>query len=191
MVSQASPHEDASGNADLTANLASSDEKRANLFEDSIIRNGGYDHEMTIDDEDELLYGSSKTDFPFFKNADEMETDVAGAATSGAHNETAAAAAAVEAKARTVEERVVTYCLATVSLEGVLNIYKLVDNEIVQMYSVNKFNMAPGTLVLNNHATAVDTKNASNPMAAAARSSLMADTLQPQVHEIIMIGIGS
>jgi hypothetical protein len=51
--------------------------------------------------------------------------------------------------------------------------------------------MAPGTLVLNSHSTAVDTKNASNPMAAAARSSLMADTLQPQVHEIIMIGIGS
>jgi len=177
-------------NASLPANQTLSDDKKANLFEDSIIRNGGYDHEMTIDDEDELLYGSSKTDFPFFKNPDDMETDAVGAATSsGDQSETASAA--IEAKKLLSEESLITYCLATVTSEGVLNIYKLVDKTIVQMYSVAKFNMAPSTLVLNNHSVTVDNKNAPNPLITAARSSLIADTLQPQIHEIIMIGIGS
>ena len=80
----------------------------------------------------------------------------------------------------------VTFWLTTVNSEGSLSIYNLYGNNVSQIYSLAKFNMAPKTLMLRSHLNG-EINQAS--VVLPARSSLM-DTTQPQIYEVLMIGNG-
>lgn len=167
------------------------DDKKPNLFDDNIIRNQQLTvEEMNIDDEDELLYGSSKTEMSFFTNSasNAMETETDGPDTK-ANNQFESDTNESDTKSKSAEQTVTTFWLTTVNSNGVLTIFNLDEDNINQVYSVPKFNMAPKTLVLNNHLIDEETKSVVNPV-NPPRSSLM-DSYQAQVHEILMIGAGT
>lgn len=84
------------------------------------------------------------------------------------------------------DEANVTYWLTSVNSEGSLCIYNLFGDNVSQMYSLAKFNMAPKTLMLRSH---LNGEMNQTSVIMPARSSLM-DTTQPQVYEILMIGSG-
>lgn len=177
---------------DDTIKTLTSEETKANIFEDNIIRTTQITtEEMTIDDEDELLYGSSKTDFPFFKNSsgDQMDTGSSEVHDRATNDEGETTPSGKDKSAKPVDETVTSYWLATVNMEGVLNILRICENDISEMYSVNKFNMAPNTLILNNLLTGADSKCGVAKAVLATRSSLV-DSFIPQVHEILIISIG-
>ena len=52
---------------DTDPTCSTKEENKPSLFEDSLIPKAQLADEMNIDDEDEWLYGCSKTDLPFFK----------------------------------------------------------------------------------------------------------------------------
>lgn len=167
------------------------DDKKPNLFDDNIMRNQQLTvEEMNIDDEDELLYGSSKTEMPFFTNSasNAMDTETDGPDTK-ANDQLESDTNESGTKSKKAEQTVTTFWLTTVNSNGVLTIFNLDEDNINQVYSVPKFNMAPKTLVLNNHLVDEETKSVVNPV-NPPRSSLM-DSYQAQVHEILMIGAGT
>ena len=182
----------------MTSQFGNEDKK--SLFEDNILRgNAQMTEEMNIDDEDELLYGTSKTDLPFDSNSKNTAQQTAaggnyfkfafgdndynmggeGQANLNSNNIN------VKAQPQVIET---TYWLVTVNTDGVLSILNFVDDSLSQTYSVSKFNTAPKTLVLNNHSLESIATLASSIV--PPRSSLM-DTYQPQVHEILMAETGN
>ncbi len=151
--------------------------------------------EITIDDEDELLYGShtvvnekSSIDLsseyisqllsaPNKAKSDSYQNKIAIEETDSAH------ASAIPKNA--------TFWLLTVTLDGSLAFMNLKDEEIHLVYIVSKFYSAPKTLVLHNQFR-VDQMNNQEPsqISLIKSSSLIDNTQIPSVQEILMISVG-
>ena len=164
------------------------DEKKPNLFEDSMLRNQQLTiEEMNIDDEDELLYGSCKTEMPFFASQAPSGMDTEPTDTK-ANDQPGSDTNDMDSKFKSGDQAATTFWLTAVNSNGALAIFNLDDCDINQIYSAQKFNTAPKTLSLNNHLVSEEAKSVVGTV-NPPRSSLM-DSYQAQVHEILMVGAG-
>lgn len=169
-------------------------------YEENMVMNQQTNEEMTIDDEDELLYGSSTTDISFkniihsdfSKNtqnlfANEEKKLERGETTDMNQSEPVEL---IENQNENLENNYATYWLITVSSEGVLNMFNLIENTVNLTFSVTKFNTAPKTLILTSSLNVPSTSSATSlhVTATPARMSSLIDTHQSFVNEILMIG---
>ena len=142
---------------------------------------------MNIDDEDELLYGSCKTEMPFFASQAPSGMDTEPTDTK-ANDQPGSDTNDMDSKFKSGDQAATTFWLTAVNSNGSLAIFNLDDCDINQIYSAQKFNTAPKTLSLNNHLVSEEAKSVVGTV-NPPRSSLM-DSYQAQVHEILMVGAG-
>ncbi len=167
-----------------------------NYFEENKAKNNQNNEEMTIDDEDELLYGSciteisfnniinsesSKTTLNLFSNENESikETEM--------ETENVQMNPPIIGTHQPDTNKMLMLWLITVSFDGTLNIFNIDGEKISLTFMSQKFNTAPKTLFLTNYSM---TNNSAVPLVVPntpARSSLI-DSHQSYVNEILMIG---
>jgi len=202
--------ENTENNNKTSKNASNSNNPNAkNYFEENNIamnsnninnNNNNNQEEMTVDDEDELLYGSSSTEISFKNiiNSESSKTTL----NLFAQNEPLSKKETDQLDQKDLnhvvppspvqnEHNCLTYWLITVSFDGTLNIYNLVEDNLNLTFIATKFNTAPKTLLLTTSGSATNTATTSNqpqvPIITPARSSLM-ENHQSYVNEILMIG---
>lgn len=154
-----------------------------------------FNTEITIDDEDELLYGShtavnekasvdSSSDYISqllsLPNKNKME-----------NNQNKSVNEETDIMVTNSSFKKVTFWLLTVTLDGNLAFMNLKDEEIHLVYVVAKFYSAPKTLLLLSQLRADNLNNQESFQVPLIKSSSLMDNTQiPNVQEILMTSVG-